>query len=147
MKLHVLLPFTKQICCTTINKFGIKYWTSIPVWVKVQEHGSSFYMNIEKKGMVIGEKILTDRATKTSPLGRNRAISMKPRGKVAHFACFGEPWWMLSIISWLVLYMCNTEIHDAVFVCLYYMGNLTSLILGINVDIMMFIASPSNTQH
>ena len=46
--------------------------------------------------MIIGEKNtdlqrLTDRATKTSLFGRNRAISMKPGGKVAHFACFGEP--------------------------------------------------------
>jgi hypothetical protein len=32
-----------------INEFGIKYWTSNPVWVKFQEHGSSFYVNIEEK--------------------------------------------------------------------------------------------------
>jgi hypothetical protein len=32
-----------------INEFGIKYWTSNPVWVTFQEHGSSFYVNIEEK--------------------------------------------------------------------------------------------------
>jgi hypothetical protein len=32
-----------------INEFGIKYWTSNPVWVKFQEHGSSFFVNIEEK--------------------------------------------------------------------------------------------------
>jgi hypothetical protein len=32
-----------------INEFGIKYWTSNPVWVKFQEHGSFFYVNIEEK--------------------------------------------------------------------------------------------------
>jgi hypothetical protein len=32
-----------------INEFGIKYWTSNPVWVEFQEHGSSFYVNIEEK--------------------------------------------------------------------------------------------------
>ena len=68
LKLHVLLPFTKQICCTTINKFGIKYWISNPVWVKFQEHGSSFYVNIEKKSMIIGEKILTYKDWQTGRL-------------------------------------------------------------------------------
>jgi hypothetical protein len=32
-----------------INEFGIKYWTSNPVWVKFQEHGRSFYVIIEEK--------------------------------------------------------------------------------------------------
>jgi len=32
-----------------INEFGLNHWTSNPVWVKFQEHGSSFYVNIEKK--------------------------------------------------------------------------------------------------
>jgi hypothetical protein len=32
-----------------INEFGIKYWTSNHVRVKFQEHGSSFYVNIEEK--------------------------------------------------------------------------------------------------
>jgi hypothetical protein len=32
-----------------INEFGIKFWTSNPEWVKFQEHGSSFYMNIDEK--------------------------------------------------------------------------------------------------
>ena len=42
-----------------INEFGIKYWTSSPVWVKFQEHGSSFYVNIEEKVWLLVEKILT----------------------------------------------------------------------------------------
>ena len=32
-----------------INEFGIKYQSSTPVGVKFQEHGNSFYMNIEEK--------------------------------------------------------------------------------------------------
>jgi hypothetical protein len=32
-----------------INEFGIKYWTSNPVWVTFEEHLSSFYVNIEEK--------------------------------------------------------------------------------------------------
>ena len=32
-----------------INEFDIKYWTSNPVWVIFQEHGSFFYVNIEEK--------------------------------------------------------------------------------------------------
>jgi hypothetical protein len=32
-----------------INEFGIKYRTSNPAWVTFQEHGSSFYVNIEEK--------------------------------------------------------------------------------------------------
>jgi hypothetical protein len=38
---------------------GIKYWTSNPVWVKFQEHGSSFYVNIEEKVWLLVEKIWT----------------------------------------------------------------------------------------
>ena len=43
-KSHVPLPFTKRMCLhndlkkDAINEFGIKYWTSNPVWVKFQEH-------------------------------------------------------------------------------------------------------------
>ena len=71
-----------------INEFGIKYWTSNPVWVKFQEHGSSFYLKVEywRKSMIIGEKKLTwktdrPRATKTSLFDRNWAISLKPKRK------------------------------------------------------------------
>jgi hypothetical protein len=42
-----------------INEFGIKYWTSNPEWVKFQEHGSSFYVNIEEKVWLLVKKILT----------------------------------------------------------------------------------------
>jgi hypothetical protein len=40
-----------------INEFGIKYWTSNPVWVTFQEHGSSFYVNIEEKVWLLVKKI------------------------------------------------------------------------------------------
>jgi hypothetical protein len=42
-----------------INEFGIKYWTSNPVWVKFQEHGRSFYVNIEEKVWLLVKKIRT----------------------------------------------------------------------------------------
>jgi hypothetical protein len=38
-----------------INEFGIKYWTSNPVWVIFQEHGSSFYVNIEEKVWLLAQ--------------------------------------------------------------------------------------------
>jgi hypothetical protein len=41
-----------------INEFGIKYWTSNPAWVTFQEHGSSFYVNIEEKVWLLVKKIL-----------------------------------------------------------------------------------------
>jgi hypothetical protein len=62
---HVPLPFTKtnvlhyDLKKDAINKFGIKYWTSNPVWVKFQEHGSSFYVNIEEKVWLLVKKIQT----------------------------------------------------------------------------------------
>ena len=59
---HVPLPFTKtnyDLKKDAINKFGIKYWTSNPVWVKFQEHGSSFYVNIEEKVWLLVKKIRT----------------------------------------------------------------------------------------
>ena len=52
----LLLPpsFYKINLCTlskkdAANKFGIKDWISNPVLVKLQEHGSSLYMNIQEK--------------------------------------------------------------------------------------------------
>ena len=39
----------KDLKKDAINEFGIKYWISNPVWVKFQEHGSSFYLNIEER--------------------------------------------------------------------------------------------------
>ena len=62
-----------------INEFWIKYWTSNPVWVTFQKHGSSFYVNIEEKVWLLVKKIRTDRVTKTSLFDRNWAISLKPR--------------------------------------------------------------------
>ena len=63
--LHVPLPFTKMnvlhydLKKDAINEFGIKYWTSNPVWVTFQEHGSSFYVNIEEKVWLLVKKIRT----------------------------------------------------------------------------------------
>jgi hypothetical protein len=62
---HVPLHFTKTNVLHydrkkgAINEFGIKYWTSNPVWVTFQEHGSSFYVNIEEKVWFLVKKILT----------------------------------------------------------------------------------------
>jgi len=74
---YVPLSFTKQTCCTAIikkdaiNKFGIKYWISNHIKVKLQEPGSSLYVNIEKKRvwLLVGKYNLpkNDRATKPSP--------------------------------------------------------------------------------
>ena len=66
-----------------INEFGIKYWTSNPVWVIFQEH-ASFMWILKKKYDYWWEKYWlekTDRATKTSLFDRNWAISLKPRRK------------------------------------------------------------------
>jgi hypothetical protein len=41
------------------NEFGLKYWTSNPVWVNFQEHVSSFYVNIEEKVWLLVKKIRT----------------------------------------------------------------------------------------
>ena len=41
-----------------LKKDAIKYSTSYPVWVKYEDHGSSFYMNIEEKAWLLVEKIL-----------------------------------------------------------------------------------------
>jgi hypothetical protein len=50
----------------TINDFRIKYWISTPVWVNFQEHGNSFYVNIEEKVWLFVEKYW-QRLTKTLP--------------------------------------------------------------------------------
>jgi hypothetical protein len=77
-----------------INEFGIKYWTSNPVWVKFQEHGSSFYVNIEEKVWLLVNKIDLKRLT-----GRLKLRFLTEIGwfhwnrgeKVVHFAWFGDP--------------------------------------------------------
>ena len=68
------VSFSTTACCPTvhkneraaqrswkdaINEFGIKYWTSNPVWVRFQEHESSFYVNIEGKVWLLVKKRLT----------------------------------------------------------------------------------------
>ena len=86
-----------------INEFGIKYWTSNPVWVKFQEHGNSFYKCTcmwilmkkyrydylwTKYGL---EK--TDKAPKfrfSTEIGR---FHWNQGEEVTHFAWFGEPWY------------------------------------------------------
>jgi hypothetical protein len=103
---HVLLPFTKTnvLHCNlkkdAINEFGIKYWTSNPVWVTFQEHGSSFYVNIEEKVRLLVKKIRTwkrlDRATKISLFDRNWATSLKPRRRSRPLCLV---WWALCFID------------------------------------------------
>jgi hypothetical protein len=103
---HVPLPFTKtnvlhyDLKKDAINEFGIKYWTSNPVWVTFQEHGSSFYVNIEEKVWLLVNKKYrlekTDRATKTSLFDRNWAISLKPRRRSCPFHLV---WWALHHIK------------------------------------------------
>jgi hypothetical protein len=88
-----------------INEFEIKYWTSNPVWVIFQEHGSFFYVNIEEKVWLLVKKILTwkdwyDRATKTSLFDRNWAISLKPRRKSRPLRLV---WWALQVWLYLLL--------------------------------------------
>ena len=76
-------------------KFGIKYWTSNPVWVRFQEHGISFYVNIEEKVWLLVKKN-TDLKRLT---GRLKLCFLTEIGRfhwnqgerVAHFAWFGEP--------------------------------------------------------
>ena len=79
-----------------INEFGIKYWTSNPVWVKFLEHGSSFYVNIEEKEWLLVKKnTYLKRLTEwlklrfLTEIGR---FHWNQGEKVAHFAWFGEPW-------------------------------------------------------
>jgi hypothetical protein len=97
---HVPLPFTKtnvlhyDLKKDAINEFGIKYWTSNLVWVTFQEHGSSFYVNIEEKVWLLVKQIRTwNRATKTSLFDRNWAISLKPRRRSRPLRLV---WWALN---------------------------------------------------
>jgi hypothetical protein len=79
-----------------MSQFGIKYWTSSPVWVRFQEHGSSFYVNIKGKVWILVKKN-TDLKRLT---GRLKLRFLTEIGrfhwnqgeKVTHFAWFGEPW-------------------------------------------------------
>ena len=101
---HVPLPFTKtnvllyDLKKDAINEFGIKYWTSNPVWVKFQEHGNSFMWILKKKYDYWWKKYgleKTDRATKTSLFDRNWVISLKPRRR-SRLLCL--VWWALTCI-------------------------------------------------
>jgi hypothetical protein len=78
-----------------INEFGIKYWTSNPVWVIFQEHGSFFYMNIEEKLWLLVRKILTWKdwqgRLKLRFLTEIGRFHWNQGEKVTHFAWFGEP--------------------------------------------------------
>jgi uncharacterized membrane protein len=98
---HVPLHFTKtdvlhyDLKKDAINEFGIKYWTSNPVWVTFQEHGSSFYVNIEEKVWLLVKKN-TDLKRLT---GRLKLRFLTEIGRfhwnqgedVTHFTWFGEP--------------------------------------------------------
>ena len=93
---HVSLPFTKMnvllydLKKDAINEFGINYWISNPVWVTFQEHGSSFYVNIEEKVWLLEKKILTGRL-KLRFLTEIGRFHWNQGEEVAHFAWFGEP--------------------------------------------------------
>ena len=96
---HVPLSFTKtnvlhyDLKKDAINEFGIKYWTSTSVWVTFQEHGSSFYMNIEEKVWLLVEKIRTWKDwLKLRFLTEIGRFHWNQGEEVAHFTWFGEPW-------------------------------------------------------
>ena len=80
--------------CTMILKrmFGIKYWTSNPVWVTFQEHGN---VNIEEKAWLLVKK--TDRATKTSLFDRIWATSLTLRRRSRPL---GLVWW--ALVNWRI---------------------------------------------
>ena len=59
-------------------------WTSNPVWVTFQEHGSSFYVNIEEKVWLLVKKIRTWKDW------QGDFIETKAK-KSPNFAWFGEP--------------------------------------------------------
>jgi hypothetical protein len=74
-----------------IDEFGIKYWTSNPVWVKFQKHGSSFYVNIEEKVWLLVEKNTTWKDwLKLRFLTEIGRFHWNQGEEVAHFAWFGE---------------------------------------------------------
>ena len=107
---HVPLPFRKNrtmLLKGAINEFGIKYWTSNPVWVTFQEHGSSFYVNIEEKVWLLVKKIRTRKdwqgRLKLRFLTEIGRLHWNQGEEVAHFAWFGEPWYM---------YMYNTSMRQ-----------------------------------
>jgi hypothetical protein len=93
---HVPLPFTKtNVLHYDLKKDGIKYWTSNPVWVTFQEHGSSFYVNIEEKVWLLVKKIWTWKDWQgwlklrfLTEIGR---FHWNQDEEVTHFACFSEP--------------------------------------------------------
>ena len=96
-----------------MSQFGIKYWTSSPVWVRFQEHGSSFYVNIKGKVWILVKKN-TDLKRLT---GRLKLRFLTEIGwfhwnqgeKVTHFAWFGEPW---NKVTFDTVMMCLSQIDN-----------------------------------
>ena len=87
-----------------INEFGIKYWTSSPVWVIFQEHGSFFYVNIEEKVWLL--KIYRRRLKITGRLkfrfwGELERLQSREGDFVAQVASFGEPCLIRLYFFWL----------------------------------------------
>ena len=85
-----------------INEFGIKYWTSNPVWVEFQEHGAPFMWILKKKYDYWWKKCRlekTYRVTKTSLFDRNWTISLKPRRRSRPLRLV---WWALA--PWVKFY-------------------------------------------
>ena len=81
-----------------INEFGIKYWTSNPVWVTFQDH---FMWILKKKydyrWKKYGLEEKTDTATKTSLFDRNWVTSLKPRRRSRPLRLV---WWALGVPLW-----------------------------------------------
>ena len=85
----------------SINTLGIKYWISNPAYIIGQISGTCALLKHEhwRKRMIIVEKYWlpkTDMATKSSPYGGNRAISLKPERK-SHPLCL--VWWVLILYN------------------------------------------------
>jgi hypothetical protein len=75
-----------------INEFGIKYWTSNPVWVKIQEH--PFMWILKKKYDYWWKKYYLKRLTgwlKLRFLTEIGQFHWNQGEEVAHFTWFGEP--------------------------------------------------------
>jgi hypothetical protein len=72
--------------------FYYVWWALVSVWVRFQEHGSSFYVNIEEKVWLLVKKILTWKDwLKLHFLTEIGRFHWNQGEKVAHFAWFGDP--------------------------------------------------------
>ena len=115
--LHVPLPCTKtNNDLKRMQLTSLKYWTSNPVWVTFQEHGSSFNVNIEEKVWLLVKKIRTWKEWRLklrflTEIGR---LHWKQGKEVAHFAWFGEPCRGELMCSWRIGRSCS-QLHPSCF--------------------------------